>query len=293
MRAPRTQVLEGLEDLCGQYEQWITETSQQVPDLARALQVTAERHLDRCREALQRMRAGIGLLATDSDAWEAFRLANKAMLMQRARSDWLAAADTTSPPDLDGDHRWRPFQIAFILLCLEGIANPHSQDRELTDLLWFPTGGGKTEAYLGLLAFTAMLRRLRASSSGHGVTAIMRYTLRLLTIQQFERASLLVCCLEAIRRTDSRLGDQPIEIGLWVGRGATPNTLAEAKVSIDKLRQGVRLQAAEPTPAASLPLVCQPDRAAQHVDRQVAATARDGLPHRWLRVLCWPAGLRR
>ena len=152
------------------------------------------------------MRAGIGLLAADSDAWEAFRLANKAMLMQRARSDWLAAADPAGPPDLDGDHRWRPFQIAFILLCLEGIADPHSGDRELTDLLWFPTGGGKTEAYLGLLAFTAMLRRLRAPSHGHGVTAIMRYTLRLLTIQQFERASLLVCCLESIRRTDSAAG---------------------------------------------------------------------------------------
>jgi hypothetical protein len=258
MRAPRTQVLEGLRDLCDQYEQWITETSQQVPYLDRALQATAGRHLDRCREALQRMRAGIGLLAADSDAWEAFRLANKAMLMQRARSDWLAAADMTSPPDLDGDHRWRPFQIAFILLCLQGIANPHSDDREITDLLWFPTGGGKTEAYLGLLAFTAMLRRLRSPSSGHGVTAIMRYTLRLLTIQQFERASLLVCCLESIRRTDSRLGDSPIEIGLWVGRGATPNTLAEAKVSIDKLRQGVRLQQLNPLQLHRCPWCAKP-----------------------------------
>lgn len=258
MRAPRTQVLEGLGNLCGQYEQWIIETSQLVPALDRSLQATAQRHLDRCREALQRMRVGVGLLARDSDAWEAFRLANKAMLMQRARSDWLAAADRASTPDLDDDHRWRPFQIAFILLCLEGIANPHSEDREVTDLLWFPTGGGKTEAYLGLLAFTAMLRRLRAPSSGHGVTAIMRYTLRLLTIQQFERASLLVCCLESIRRTDSRLGDAPIEIGLWVGRGATPNTLVEAKVSIDKLRQGVRLQQLNPLQLHRCPWCANP-----------------------------------
>lgn len=246
VRAPRAQVLQGLGDLCTQYELWITETSRQVSDLDDALHETALRHLDRCREALQRMRAGVGLLAADSDAWEAFRLANKAMLMQRARSDWLAGADLASPPALDGGHRWRPFQIAFILLCLEGIADPQSNDRDFTDLLWFPTGGGKTEAYLGLLAFTAMLRRLRAPTRGHGVTAIMRYTLRLLTIQQFERASLLVCCLESIRRTDSRLGDAPIEIGLWVGKGATPNTLAEAKVSIDKLRQGVRLQQQNP-----------------------------------------------
>jgi hypothetical protein len=258
MRGPRAQVLEGLTDLCFMYERWITETSQQVAGLDYTLQATAERHLNGCREALQRMRAGISLLATNSDAWEAFRLANKAMLMQRARSDWLAAADMTRSPDLDGDHRWRPFQMAFILLCLEGIADPHSTDRELTDLLWFPTGGGKTEAYLGLLAFTAILRRLRAPNSGHGVTAIMRYTLRLLTIQQFERASLLVCCLESIRRTDPRLGESPIEIGLWVGRGATPNKLTEAKVSIDRLRQGARLEQLNPLQLHRCPWCARP-----------------------------------
>ncbi len=258
MSAPRAEVLDGLRELCGHYEAWITETGQKVLSLEHALQATASRHLDRCREALGRMRAGIALLAADSDAWEAFRLANRAMLMQRARSDWLASADMDHPPDLDGDHRWRPFQIAFILLCLEGIADPHSGDRELTDLLWFPTGGGKTEAYLGLLAFTAMLRRLRSPGAGYGVTAIMRYTLRLLTIQQFERASLLVCCLESIRRTDTRLGRNPIEIGLWVGRGATPNTLAEAKVSIDKLRQGIRLQQLNPIQLHRCPWCARP-----------------------------------
>ncbi len=259
MRAPRAQALEGLTDLCGQYEQWIMKTSQQVSQLHPALQDTASRHLNRCREALQRMRVGIRLLTSDSDAWEAFRLANRAMLMQRARSEWLAAVDRESAPDLDGDHRWRPFQIAFILLCLEGIAHPDSDDRQLTDLLWFPTGGGKTEAYLGLLAFTAMLRRLREPGRGHGVTVIMRYTMRLLTIQQFERAALLVCCLESIRRADpQRLGDQPIEIGLWVGQTATPNTLAEAKVSIDKLRQGVRLQQQNPLQLHRCPWCASP-----------------------------------
>lgn len=247
LRAPRAQALQGLTDLCHQYEQWITMTSDQIPLLHLAVHGVASRHLARCREALQRMRAGIQLLASDSDTWEAFRLANKAMLIQRARSVWLLATDRGSMPDLDGDYRWRPFQIAFILLCLEGIADPKSDDRQLTDLLWFPTGGGKTEAYLGLLAFAAMLRRLREPGRGHGVVVIMRYTMRLLTIQQFERAALLICCLESIRRSDpGRLGDQPIEIGLWVGQGATPNTLAEAKVSIDKLRQGTRLQQQNP-----------------------------------------------
>lgn len=259
MRAPRAQVLDGLTGLCDQYEQWITKTGDQVLQLHPTLHSAASRHLARCRDALQRMRAGIALLASDSDAWEAFRLANRAMLMQRARSDWLTATDRASAPDLDGDHRWRPFQIAFILLCLEGIADPQSADRQLTDLLWFPTGGGKTEAYLGLLAFTAVLRRLREPGRGHGVVVIMRYTMRLLTIQQFERAALLICCLESIRRADpGRLGDQPIEIGLWVGQGATPNTLAEAKVSIDKLRQGVRLQQQNPLQLHSCPWCASP-----------------------------------
>lgn len=258
MRAPRSEALSGLKDLCANYENWIVDTSGQLEDLDQALHTTAERHLDRCRDALARMRSGIDLLSRDSDAWEAFRLTNKAMLMQRARSDWLEAEDKASPPDLSEGHQWRPFQIAFMLLCFEGIASPNSEDRQLTDLLWFPTGGGKTEAYLGLLAFTTLLRRLRNPEAGHGVTVIMRYTLRLLTIQQFERAALLVCCLESIRRGDGRLGSMPIEIGLWVGRGATPNSLAEAKVSIDKLRQGVRLEKSNPLQLHRCPWCASP-----------------------------------
>ena len=237
--------LAALEALCDQYAAWIDDIEIHVVSLDDRLKTAAERHVRRCREACERMRSGIRILSVDSDAWEAFRIANRAMAMQRARSDWLAGGDHDWPPTSPGDHRWRPFQIAFVLLCLPGIVED-SPERDLTDLLWFPTGGGKTEAYLGLIAFTTALRRLRDPDRGHGVTVIMRYTLRLLTIQQFERAALLICCLESIRRDDHRLGDQPIEIGLWVGRGATPNSLSEAKVSIDKLRQGVRLEKSNP-----------------------------------------------
>jgi Helicase conserved C-terminal domain len=256
--SPRPDVLRGLEDLCSRYETWIADTSDDARSLDPSLQTVAEQHLDRCREASQRMRAGVRLLADDSDVWEAFRLANRAMLIQRARSDWLAQRAPAPVPDLESDQPWRPFQIAFILLCLTGIANPNSDDRQLTDLLWFPTGGGKTEAYLGLLAFTTLLRRLRVPDRGHGVTVIMRYTLRLLTIQQFERAALLICSLESLRRADSRLGDQPIEIGLWVGRGATPNSLSEAKVSIDRLRQGIRLEKSNPLQLQRCPWCAAP-----------------------------------
>ena len=246
VQASREESLAALHRLSSQYEDWIAEIEQRIASLDLSIQTTASRHIARCRDAAKRINSGINLLGSDSDVWEAFRITNRAMLMQRARSDWLARVDHDTPPTLDGDHRWRPFQVAFILLCLPGIASPGSEDRMLADLLWFPTGGGKTEAYLGLIAFTTALRRLREPVNGHGVTVLMRYTLRLLTIQQFERAALLICCLEAIRRDDARLGDKPIEIGLWVGRGATPNTLAEAKVAVDKLRQGVRPEVSNP-----------------------------------------------
>src|SRR5215212_6695770 len=145
------------------------------------------------------------------------------MLQQRARSEWLDSDRPSGGPDLSDKHRWRPFQLGFILLCLEGIAKRESKDRSLTDLLWFPTGGGKTEAYLGLIAFTTFYRRLSprsAQSDGGGVTALMRYTLRLLTSQQFQRAALLICACEALRRKNRHiLGETPISIGLWVGQG--------------------------------------------------------------------------
>ena len=82
-------------------------------------------------------------------------------------------------------------------MCLPGIFDPDDDLRPLLDLLWFPTGGGKTEAYLGLTAFTIFLRRLRyPGSNGAGVTILMRYTLRLLTIQQFQRAAILIMACE-------------------------------------------------------------------------------------------------
>src|SRR5690606_6731733 len=118
----------------------------------------------------------------------------------------------------------------FLLLCLDGIVDPDHPDRNLVDLLWFPTGGGKTEAYLGIIAFTVFLRRLRMGEAGGGVTAIMRYTLRLLTLQQFERAAALICAMEIIRRTQpEKLGEEPISIGMWVGSDATPNNLKDAE----------------------------------------------------------------
>lgn len=250
--APREMILDDFEVLCAGYASWIEDREAEVATVEPGLQPTAERHIRACREALARMRRGIGVLASDDDVWEAFRLANAAMLRQRARTVWMRGGRRPGGPIEDEEHKWYPFQLAFLLLCLEGIADRSSPNRDIADLLWFPTGGGKTEAYLGLIAFTTFLRRLRRTSDA-GVTALMRYTLRLLTIQQFERAGLLICCCEELRRADPRLGTEPITIGLWVGQDATPNSLKDAEAALDRLRDGLTPEKGNPVQIHACP----------------------------------------
>jgi hypothetical protein len=236
----RLVVMNELTTMLKGYRTWIRSRVHEAQGLSGELRLTALVNIKECRKSLFRMRKGVQILASHDQAWQAFQLANFAMLEQRARTVWLKAGRPPGGPSGDTSHQWRPFQIAFILLCVEGIVDPTSADRSTTDLLWFPTGGGKTEAYLGLIAFTTFLRRLGNPQSGGGVTVLMRYTLRLLTIQQFERATLLMCCCEYLRRRDrAQLGADPIRIGLWVGRGATPNTLDEARTALNKYRDGV------------------------------------------------------
>ena len=115
----------------------------------------------------------------------------------------------------------------------------------MADLLWFPTGGGKTEAYLGLTAYTLAIRRLQGIIEGRsgqdGVAVIMRYTLRLLTLQQFQRA-----CLAHLRLRDApprRIAPPgattPFRLGLWVGQRSTPNTTQDSERAI-KEERGIR-----------------------------------------------------
>ena len=214
---------------------------------------TAERLLALAGTAADRMERGIRALAGDADALDAFRTANRAVAAALSRrlareggpnsSDGPGSPDSSRRSDSPGAAaapRWRAFQLAFLLLNLPGIADPADPEREIVDLLFFPTGGGKTEAYLGLAAFTMVLRRLRnpgdAGRAGAGVSVVMRYTLRLLTLDQLGRAAGLVCALELERRREEedaagqsrgagRLGEWPFEIGLWVGKAGTPNHL--------------------------------------------------------------------
>ena len=211
-----------LRPLAEQYRAWIASRREDLSTLAGARRATAEELLRRAAVAADRMERGLAVLASDADALDAFRAANRAVA--RALRRRLASQLGGDPPC------WRAFQLAFLLLHVPGIADPGDPDREVVDLLFFPTGGGKTEAYLGLAAFTMVLRRLRNPGrnglQGAGVSVVMRYTLRLLTLDQLARASGLVCALELERQADAaRYGEWPFEIGLWVGKAATPNLM--------------------------------------------------------------------
>ena len=209
---------EALSPLVSEYRRWIDERCGQPPDLEEERRETAEELLNQAGLAADRMERGIAALAGDPDALDAFRLANRAV------------AKALAQRGVRGEIAWRPFQLAFLLLNLPGMVDPADPNRETVDLLFFPTGGGKTEAYLGLAAFAMVLRRLRnpgdEGRAGAGVSVIMRYTLRLLTLDQMTRASSLVCALELEREANpARYGTWPFEIGLWVGKAATPNRM--------------------------------------------------------------------
>lgn len=216
------------------YGAWIvSELEGNVSSLPSQVQPAALRHIQHCQSALKRMIAGIDLLEEDRTAWEAFALANQAMNRQsRFKSKGSKA----------GPLVWRPFQLGFLLMVIPGLADGErfSEDRHRMDLLWFPTGGGKTEAYLGLTAFIIFYRRLSDAShavSG-GVDVIMRYTLRLLTVQQFQRAAALIAACDFIRQERRDLGTTPISIGLYVGRDTTPNRIADAASAIEEEQNG-------------------------------------------------------
>ncbi len=254
---PHNDGFDSLEKVISLYEGWIAAQETQIPGLARQYQPSARRHITECREAATRMRSGLAYLRSDPVALKAFQLANHAVLAQQARSrpePRYTEFDSRSrrftfdepypEPDLlnlsTGRGNWRAFQIAFMLMTVEPTANGQSLDRETVELIWFPTGGGKTEAYLGLAAFAMFIRRLQDPADA-GVHVLMRYTLRLLTTQQFQRAARLVCAMEVLRRQEPHiLGQTPFSIGMWVGGASTPNNRDQAKSALKSLRSSTR-----------------------------------------------------
>ena len=233
------------------YSAWIGKTRAAIDSIDQLHRPVARDHMllaDRC---LARMQAGLRLLHDDPDAFAAFRFANRAMAEQRKASVTVLAKRRGQPVPSTVEARWRPFQLGFILQCLCGLADLSNPDREVADLLWFPTGGGKTEAYLGLTAFTLAYRRRRVPSdpvdASAGTAVLMRYTLRLLTIQQFQRATALICACELLRREDpAKWGTEPFTIGLWVGVSVTPISYSDSKEALVRLKNGETLYESSP-----------------------------------------------
>jgi hypothetical protein len=257
--------LKPLVDLTEKYRIWINEMKIQSESLDGESRITATRHIAGCLSCLNRMEKGIAFLKTDETALYAFRLMNKAMLMQQIHysmklrewhtdGDGRPVIDKVVMPDINDRSTWPdwveterkntrlgswyPFQIAFILMNISSFVDPQDESREIVDLIWFPTGGGKTEAYLGLSAFSIFMRRLK-NPSDDGTSVLMRYTLRLLTAQQFQRAASLLAACDLIRSEEpSKLGRARISIGLWAGNDLCPNTREDAKYAFREMSSG-------------------------------------------------------
>ena len=225
--APAKDIKAGLHMLTDEYDKWIIEQQEKVDLLQEEYKESADKNLGKCKATCERIKKSISFL-DDSKVYKAFALANKAMFEQRR--DMLVR---TGKYRSDEEICWYPFQLAFFVQEICSFADPRGDERKDVDLLWFPTGGGKTEAYLGIAAFVIFLRRLTKGNDGDGVTVLMRYTMRLLTFQQFERAAALICACEAIRRKENIPGGE-IGIGLWAGQALTPNKIEDA----DKILKG-------------------------------------------------------
>ena len=240
------EVLASLDAFVDAFASWVRSQQERVDSFGPDASVAA-RIVDRSDVALGRMRKAVDLLRQEDQNHlrTSFGLAMAAMRLQMRRS-------------AVGEPRWRPFQLGFLLVALASTVDEHHDERELVDLIWFPTGGGKTEAYLGLAAIEIFRRRLVHGSSGGGTAVITRYTLRLLTAQQFQRAAALVCAMELLRRADAEAdprarGMAPFSIGLWVGNEVTPGTSAEAKAALDRLHKAARPEEANQFQVESCP----------------------------------------
>lgn len=246
--------------MCDKYREWINELRTIRRELAGEYEITANRHINNCETCLYRMEKGVDLLEQNDMVRIAFQNMNLAMLMQQLHYNlplqhWefdeeqgLKLINPVVLPNVEdketwyGDKerygKWRPFQLAFVLMNLKSMYDRDCSEREVVDLIWFPTGGGKTEAYLGLSAYAIFIRRL-LNKEDKGTAILMRYTLRLLTAQQYERAAAMICACELIRKSSPELfGQNRITIGLWVGSTTTPNSIKEAVKAYEKLYQG-------------------------------------------------------
>jgi len=260
---PKDKIIENLQYFIDFYGSWIENQKEENEKSSDKEREIGTKIISRQEYNLKRLKSNVELLQLNENVFKAFQVANTAMFIQLIISNdkdfgkyekELTEINDNIPYDdlsffeeypfgqkdrLKKRPQYRPFQLAFFLLSIDGIISPESKSRkDIVDLIWFPTGGGKTEAYLAVAAFTIVWRRLNNEIGYQGTSVIMRYTLRLLTAQQFERASKLITSLEFLRRQNEFqkiLKLEQISIGLWVGMGATPNKLDEAYQKLNEI----------------------------------------------------------
>ena len=236
---PFKAICEELREFVRCYGTWIEGLESQSRSLCVQHSAASSRILARLKSARARMDAGVSSLERDRVLQRAFRLATRAMMMQMVHSGKSYGGMSRKrneavfvEPRYSGETvsqlRWFPFQLAFMLLTIESVSDIECAERDIVDLIWFPTGGGKTEAYLWVAALEMILRRLRHGDNGAGTAVIKRYTLRLLTSQQFQRAASLICACERLRTTETDLGTAPFGLGLWIGGQSSANSFKEA-----------------------------------------------------------------
>ena len=246
----KIQVIQNLKKIVEAYSTWIEAENNTATG-----NTFGEENILKCKSIRQRIANGIRLLEANDKAFHAFQLANTAIYIQMFQSELhfnkkdgyevfennmvsqldYAEYSKTEFPNGKAEPIWRPFQLAFILQCIPSFVETDSSDKDLVDLLYFPTGGGKTEAYLAVSAFLIFWRRMCFPNEYDGVNIIIRYTLRLLSAQQFERATKLILACEFIRQNTPNLGEEKISIGFWIGTGTIPNSIEEAEFKLKKL----------------------------------------------------------
>ena len=237
------------------YGKWID--AQRYAPLDRdSLDKTRTDLMNKAQRAKERIEEGVALLASNAQVVRAFQLANQAMHFSALQAD----KTREDPRYVNGKQpEWRPFQLAFVLMNLPSVVDPSHRDRKLAELIWFPTGGGKTEAYLGLIAFVLILRRIRGQGTPHegrGVAVLLRYTLRLLTLDQLGRAATLICTLEELRRRNPKeLGNARFTVGLWVGASASANRLKDVHQELSDFTPG---RTSSPFPLSTCPWCGEP-----------------------------------
>lgn len=252
----------GMRPIVDGYAAWLATQEATASALPDHLRGEARDAIEEARLVLGQLTEGLAYLVSHEEALRCFAFMNKVMADQRIHTQIaaaraldpslsVAAARTLVLKEGSKAHSWRTFQIAFILMQIPAMCEPglsrRSGDLSSVELLFFPTGGGKTEAYLGLAAYTFGIRRRQGvltTPDGRldgqsGVAVLMRYTLRLLTAQQFQRATALVCAAELVRRKDQATwGEEPFRIGLWVGTDVSPKRVDEAAKALERVNAG-------------------------------------------------------